>query len=75
MTLLDFNGTLHILSRCSGVFFVEGWDDFIMFLSLVTTIESDLGHVLVVAPLTGCNRDHQDDIGDPNLNLHLPLLL
>ena len=31
-------------------FLVEGWDGFIMFLSLVTTIESDLGHVLGVAP-------------------------
>ena len=31
-------------------FLVEGWDDLIMFLSLVTTIESDLGHVAVVWP-------------------------
>ena len=34
---------------------------------------------LDMAPLTGCNRDHQDYepflVGDPNLNLHFPVLL
>ncbi len=38
-------------------------------------------YMLDVAPLPDCNRDHQDDMkqfqatGDPNLNLHLLMLL